>query len=492
VDAAADAKIVSGQALKEADATGEELEPRPLKQKLLFVLVPLGLVAGLVFGVVYWMKSRTENKEHRLVQEAQEEFKRAAEGLPKEEVPVFDAVLHVAAGEHAVRHNTREKLKEGMDEFARAREALRALSSPARNAACAELAVATLELGGTEEQAREQIRIRWTRDVNLKIRPNERLFTVFEELQKTLGLVAGADLEYRTHLARRLTRELVKRGQGVTALELIPRALFAPPEEPEARAVVALEIYRADKGSPLVRKTADEFKARAAELAKAAPVPASIETLFLVLGEKSPLIVSKPPAGAGAPDATRFAYVGWHALKGEGEEALALARRAGPPEVQVRALVLCADWLPDPVPALDAAGGILGAAVKSKKDGSVSPYAVLRLAQIAAAAGRPDQAKQFADFLADDGLKAWARGDAVRLRVGLAPKERADEVWAEVPDDAKKYRAGHAWGRFWVARQNTRVSGKRDDEVKAASAWPAALAPFGKAGVALGLQDRDK
>jgi hypothetical protein len=448
------------------------------------------MLAGLVFGVLYLTRSRTANKEDRLMAEAQEEFARSADGLAKEEVPLFTAVLSTAAGEHALRHNSKEKLKEAMEQFAKARESLRTNTTPTRNAVCTELAVSSLVLGGAEEQAREQIRIRWMPDINLKTRPNERVFTVYEELQKTLALVAGADPEFRNHCARRLTRELTKRGQATLAAELIPVGLFSQTEQAEANAIVALEIYRSDKGSEWPRKLADELKGRAAALSRPRPA-VSAQTLFLILNtEKAPLVVSPPTPGA-VSDAARYAYTGLRLLEGKTDEALAIARRNGLPDSQLRALVLYADWASDPGPALDAALPIISAN-KTKKDVPISPYSVLRLAQIAAAAGKDDLAKQFADQLSDESLKAWAKGDAVRFRLATAPKDRGEDSWAEVPDDLKKLRAGHAWGRLWLARQNTRISGSRSAEVKAVSTWPAAVVPFGKAGIALGLQDQDK
>ena len=306
--------------------------------------------------------------------------------------------------------------------------------------------------------------------------------------------MATADAEFRTHLARRLTRELAKRGQAGMAVDVIPSSLFAQGEQAEAKALVALEIYRGDKGSELPRTvaaSAGELAARAAELAKTNPPPASVQTLFLVLGmDKAPTVVA-PPSGSVLTDPSRYAYTGLRALEGKGDEALAVAKRDGRPESQVRALALCADWSPDPGPALDAALAIITAA-KTRKDVTLSPYSVLRLSQVAAAAGRHEQAKQFADLLADEGLKAWARGDAARLRAAAAPKDKGDEAWVELPDDPKKFRPGHAWGRLSVARHNTTVSGNRDAEAKAVAAWPAALVPFGKAGVALGLQDKGK
>ncbi len=479
---------VSHTALKEADATGVEIEPRPLKQKVMFALLALGLVGALGFGVRSCHTSRTENKEDKLMQEAQAEFAKDADALSKDEKPLFTAIMHSAAGEHALRHNTKEKFKEAMDQYAKARETLRVSSTPARNAVCAELALAFLALGGTEQEARDQVRIRWMPDTNLKTRPNERVFTIFEELQKTLDLVAGTDLEFRTHLARRLARELTARGQPAVAVGLIPVALFNQAEQAEAKAVIALEIYRTDKGSDVPRKVADELKGRLADLTKSPPA-ASAQTLFLALGVDKSFLA--PPGQGAVVDATRIAYTGKLLLEGKTEEALELARRPGRPEGQVRAFVLCAEWSADPTSALTEAYAVLSATA-GKKDVSVSPYNVLRLTQIAAAAGKSDLAKQFAGLLTDEALKAWATGDAVRFRLAAAPREKGDEAWAEVPEDSKKLRAGQVWARLWLARQNARISGSRSDSVKAVSAWPTPIVPFGKAGVALGVQDGDK
>ena len=279
----------------------------------------------------------------------------------------------------------------------------------------------------------------------------------------------------------------MKRKQTALADHLLPRALFSQAEQPEGRAIVALEIYRADKNSDLPQKAANELRDRGAELTKLGP--ASAQTLFLVLKtEKAPTVVSAPTGAAS--DGSRYAYTGFHLLEDRPADALKVAQMTGRPESQLRALALYADWAADPTPALDAALAIVSGA--GKKDTSIAPSSVLRLAQIAAAAGKHDMAKQFAEKLADPGLQAWARGEAVRARLAAAPKEKGDESWAELPDDAKKYRAGHALGRLVLARHNARLSGDRAAEVKTVSAWPAPFSLFGKAGVALGVQDRDK
>jgi DNA-directed RNA polymerase subunit RPC12/RpoP len=490
VQDAAEVKQLSHETVKET-LLEVEYEPRPLKQKVLFVLIGVGLLTSAVFGARYAMQSRTENKEDRLMQEAQGELARdvAADSYPKDELPLFTAVGHIAAGEHAVRHDTKEKLREALDQFAKAREVLRPGAAPARSAVCGELAVALLALGGTDAQVRDEVRIRWVPESGGKYRPNERVFTVFEELRTTLGLVQGADADFRAHLARRLTRELVARGLGAMALELLPLALFAPAELVEARALVALELYRADRNSSAARGAADELKGRPSDALAKAP---SAQILFSALKtEKAPIFLSPPGPGGGAiTEPVRFAYTGIAVLDGRPEDALRVAQRpSSSPDGQLRALTLCADWSADPGPALDAAFALLSAS-KDRKDVKLSPFSALRLVQIAAATGKYELAKQIALLIPDEGLRAWALGDAVRVRLLAAPKEKGEDAAVEVPDDSRKLRAGQAWGRMWIARQNTRISGNRAAEVKAVTAWPAPMVPFGKAGVALGLQDK--
>lgn len=496
VDAAADATIVSRKALVEADATGEEFEPRSLKQMALFGFVIVALVGGLIYGVVSLLTGHANDKENKLMRQSIEEFAKTS-ALPAGEVPVevplCSAVLSIAAGEHAVRHTDGEpkkKLQEAMEHFAKARDALRkAPPGAARNAVAGELAVALLVLGGTEQQAKDQHRIRWAPELTIRPRLNERVYTVHEELRQTLTLVQGAEFEFKNHLARRLTRGLSKHGQAALAVELLPLALFAQPEQDEGKALIALEVLRLEKDSPVPRKAADELKARGPELMKSSPTPASAQALFFALDGDKPRQFLSQPTTEPVLEPARFAYVSKLLMENQPEEALKLAQRRGSVEGQVRALALCADWSTDPVAALDTAIGFVAA---NKGNRAVSPYSVLRLAQVAAEKGRPDQAKEFAKLIADDGLQAWARGSAVQARVAGALKERADEEWAELPPAdklPKDLRAGHAWGRLWVARHNTRLSHNRTAEVKAVSAWPAVVGPFGRAGVALGLQD---
>jgi hypothetical protein len=492
----ASAGIVSRDTLKKADATNEEIEPRPLKQKVMFVLIPLLVLGGIGFGIYSWITSGRERKQDNLVVKAIQLWDETDEGSkpPAAEVPLCAALLRMAAGEYDVRQNEKGKFKEGFDNLNRARDLLKQAAQKdnpkaptaagERNVLLGELAVATLVLGGTEEQAKAETRYRWQPETAAgpkHQRIKDEGSTVHKELSRTLDLLRTADFDTKTLIVRRLTRELVKRGQANLA-DTLHTMLFDPSEVHEAHAIIALEIYRLDRTSDLPRRIADEVKG-------AKPTIPSPTTLFKVLGitDKAAL-VGEPPAAGVPGDQACLAYTGLYLLQEKPDEAVRLALRGGKPEVRLRALALCAEWLDDPGPAVEAA---VSQVTVKKKELVLPQVPIFRLSQRAAEAGKADTAKALADALTDEGLKAWAKAEVgvARLRPPPSSKDPADEAAAEVPDDPRKMRVAHAWARLLVARQNARVGPWKDQ--KFIAGWPAAVQPFGLAGIALGLQDRE-
>src|SRR5207249_864837 len=154
-----------------------------------------------------------------------------------------------------------------------------------------------------------------------------------------------------------------------------------------------------------------ELARKVAEQLKGSPPSPSAQTLLLALKTPNALTLGPPPRDGNVSDPTRTAYAGLWLLEDKPGDALALAQRADRPDEKLRSLVLCADWAADPAPALDAALALLSAHSSKKKEVNFSPYAVMRLSQIAAAAGKAEQAKEFAKFLSDEGAQAWAKGD---------------------------------------------------------------------------------
>jgi hypothetical protein len=498
VQDAAEARIVSGEALREADATGIEYEPRSAKQKAFIVFGVLGIVAFIGFGIWYLVSSRRDNLHHQLMEEAQQDFAQVAQQDAPSEAGLCNALLRTSAAEYTVRQNSEEALKAGRDHYTKALSELQQhRQSPARFHVAGEIASVVIGFGGSDEEVNARQRFAWQPgSQGGKFGMGQKTFTVLEELRKPLEQAAQADIDYKLLLARRLTRELTRKGQEAFAADMLPLALFADPEKDEARAVVALEIHRLNKNSEIPRKIAEALKARIETEERAKPrtihwnpYPASAQILCDAVGvEFRPL--SLPQGNAGLSDNVRFAYTGIFALRGDLERALEVATRgtsADAPQ-KIRSLALCAEWSDPPVRALDAAVVVVNGRGKQ----SLSQSYTARLAEIGMAHGHFQQARELAGSLTDEGLRAWAIGSGLRERAGTNPKDRADEGQIEAPRTPDKVKAGHYWGRLWIARQNARLSGDREAEKAAVNGWsPEVLRRAGLAGIALGLQDRD-
>jgi hypothetical protein len=196
-------------------------------------------------------------------------------------------------------------------------------------------------------------------------------------------------------------------------------------------------------------------------------------------------VLKQKPQGS---DVNRV-MVGVNLLDGKADDALKLAQAKAQPEMQFKSLALCAEWMPSPAPALEAAKKLIDEN-KGKREVVFPPALLVRLTEIAAASGSIDLAKAFASSISDEGTRVWATGNAIHLKLAANPKEKVEEAAVELPEDLKKLRVGHVWAMYSIARRNAMTSGDREGEKKAVGNWPAPLRPFGLAGTALGLQDR--
>jgi hypothetical protein len=498
VQDAAEAKVVSGEALREAEATGEEYEPRPFKQKVLFVLGALALVAGSVLGIRYWFTSRSDDHDHQLMADALKDFPEVAKVDAPTEAGLCSAAVKTAAAEYYLRHNSEESLGKARENYTKALSDLQQRpQTPTRFHVAGEVSSTIIGFGGSDEEVKAKTRFAWQPGTQGgKFGIGQKTYTVLEELRKPLEQAAQADPDFKFILARRLARELTKKGQEAFAADLLPLALFSDSEKDEARAVVALEIHRTNRNSDIPHKVAESLKARidAEQKAKTRtinwnPYPASAQILCEAVGvEFRPLIL--PPGSTAVSDNVRFAFSGAALLKGDVEQALAIATRGTNADApsKLRTLVLCAEWMPDPARALDAAVVV----VSGRGTQILSQSHIVRLVQIGIASGNLQQAKDLAAAITDEGLKAWAFGAGLRFRAAASPNEKLDGGWMEVPNVPDKVKAGHFWSRLWIARQNARLSGDRNVEKSLVTGWsPEVIHRAGLAGIALGLQDRD-
>lgn len=489
-----EARIVSKEAWTQGGGAEQELEPLSVGRRLMWAAVVAAPLLLLLGGGYYAWSVWSSRGQDRFVEEAAAEF--AADDWAPAEAPVAEAVLHTAAGEYELTHTAdRDKaVKKAADHFAKARRKLQEAAGkddpkrptgPERAAAAAELAAAQVGLGGTDAEVKAGERYRWQPEAptGRPLRVNERPVTVFNELQLTLGLLQGADFDTKMATARRLARDLARRGGGALAGDLVVM-LFSESQYPEARAAVALELLKHDPAAELPRQVADDLRGLLEKGGgNAAPFPASAQTLWRVLKtDKAPALLPDKVDDS-SPDPARFALVGQHLLEGRAAEALALATRpGGTVGGRLRALALCAEWS-DPGPAVSAAREVVE---KAGKDVTLPAGVVHRLVQLAAAGGQADAAQRLADALADEGLRVWAKGDIARL----GPPAAADEAAVPVPENPKELRAAHAWHRLNVARQATRATGDRAKVKATADGWGKPLRAFGLAGIGLGLKDR--
>jgi len=509
VQASTQTQSVSVDSMVQSGAIEEDLDPLPLSYRLIVRGIPIALVL-VVLGLAFsWFMKKDVKKQENLMAEALKQF----DSTPKEsQLPaptqmLMKANLELAAGEHEIRMPPQEgknRLKEARDHLSQALGELRLerqkpedRKRPDRNALLGELALVVIQLGGTPDQVKEHTRYPWVPDTTarkiLKISESGQ-HTVHEELQRVLeNLKENSDFDFRIAIARRLVRELVPRGQSLMARNVATQ-LFLPPEQLEAKAIIALEIQRLDPPSSVPTEIARELEAPIREMSTTKakppfPFPSSAQALLRTIPGEKPIMDRKVPAQGPIqePD-LRAAIVDLLSKDpGKSADALALATRsANPIDSKLTGLLQIAEWSTDPGSAFDAAASLVKD-LKSLSPADMKRVAsrVYRLAQLAAKEGKITEAKALADTLPTGGYREWAQGEITRQRIERSPSEPVEAV--ELPEDRSKWCAGHAWGRLAFARQ----AGRLGEDKKKFADWPnGVIKPFALAGLALGMQDK--
>jgi hypothetical protein len=484
---------VSITALKDAGAIEEpEVEARPLSFWVTLATVILVIVGGTA-GAVYWfMKSGKEGKEADAMAEAMkgvEELKDAAHPVPEADRRLMRAGLHIAAGEFHARLNTKEGIKAATKEFAAARRELEAAPKPQqahheRDALFADLAVAQLSLGGTEEQANSEVRLRWSQ-AGAKAPPvgGTVIDYVQTELRQTLTKFNEKEVDkgMRLSAVARITRELCKQGRPDILFEIVAQG-FAPEDALEAKAFALLVASRFGGPEDKIKREAEMILDQLKADEKLAPWPAV--ALFDKFGLKldRPLIPA-PVEDRPAATVTRMAYAALYLGQDKLADAVKLA--SAPPGTAAErfpAMATIAELMADPKPLLEEAAK----EVKSAQGGS--RFHLYRLTRVAADAGAPDKAEAFAKAIPDEGLRELATAEALRGK-WAAGKSVAAAGDLSLPTEPAKTKVGQAWAALLFARHNAKTTGdpaaaKQYDE------WAEKkLRGFGYAGMALGLQD---
>ena len=478
-------QTVFGDTLKRTGVIREELEPRPRWHYVAMVLLPLALVGTIVFGVLAYMNSVQQNQLAGQMDEAVTLID--ADGTatyPEVQVPLFKARIYMAAGEFEARKATSEdELNVALEHFSQAQRLLSsAPRSPGRDMLIGELALAMFSLTGTEAQVDEGSRIPWRPSRTGRARMSGKSYSLQQELDRVLALVAdpgkAMPIVSRLDLVRRLTRKLVEAGQGDLADTMVARAFQGDESLNNATAWVLAERLHAGDAMDAVRPSVERL---------AASLGTTRDPVLFALAQSVQPPLDKvegpaPPSGNGAIDsATRDAYTVIYLLAKDSAKALEVAQRPGSIDDRLESLALVAEWSADPAPPLPIAQEM---AAKAPKSVSVPDFPLVRLSRQAGRSGNTELVSSLAGSIESPGFKAWAWAASAGARTG---NEVLPLDVAPVPDDPKGYQVGHASARLSLARHNARVGGPATDY----SDWNE-FRPFGLAGEALGLQDRER
>ncbi len=484
---------VSLTSLKDAGAIeAPEVEARPVGFWVTLAAVILAIVGGTA-GAVFWvMKSNAQGQEDVAMSEAlkgMDELKDDTSAVPKDDRRLMRASLLIASGEYHARLDTKEGIKEAVKAFAAARRELEAApkTQHERDPLFAELAVAQLKLGGTDEQVKSEARLGWSSQAT-KGPPvgNVVIDYVQTELRQTLSKFAEKEVDkgVRMSAVARLTKELCKQGHADILFETVTQG-FAPEDAGEAQAFTLLVALTNGGPEDKIRRQAELIRDQLKGDANA-PLPWPAVALFGKLGFTD--VDTKripPPVGDGAQVGfpTRLAYSALAVTQDDIPKAVKLA--SGPPGTAAErfsAMAMLAELMADPKPLLDEAARQL----KDAQPGSrVHLY---RLTRAAADAGAPDKAEAFAKAITDDGLREWATAEANRSKWAVG-KTTVAGVDFTLPADVAKMKAGQAWAALLFARHNGRVGGDRGAGKQYDEWAEKKLRSFGYAGMALGLQD---
>lgn len=481
---------VSIGALSEAGAIeAAEVESRPLKDYLVFGGLILAIIAGVSFGVMYLMRSKADGNEAQMMAEATKEVEAIKNDGPlqKGQAPLWRANLHLARSEYELRTNTPAGLKASMKAISEARKELESLPQGfERDWLFAELPSRLVTLGGTEEQAQEDIRLRWSQSSS-KAPPVGASAVTFvqNELRQMLSamLRAGVGYEWRVTSARRVSKELAKLGHAAVLFEILKQG-FEDVEMLDVESSVLLTAQMNGAAEDSIRRNVDNYKQQLAARGAKERKPAAL-ALFAQLNMSDVKVPINPiNPGAVVLSETRQAYALLNLAQGKLEEAKAIANGPGPVSERLDALALLTEFTEQPKIFVDAALA-LNPDIDVRKRTTMSLF---RLAKAAAEHGEIDSATKVAESLTDDGARELALGLVARGKwiVGKAVPSVSD---LQRPENIGKARLGHCVRLLNYARA-TAQGIKQAEATDEYDRWKGGeLRGFGYAGNALGLQD---
>lgn len=457
-------KVNTG-ALVEAGVLDEKKVPltrgQKIKRGLILASVAGVLLAGGLIGSRWWGQKKQVQALKVVLDYANSDTARKQVG------PEGLAVLHVGAGQYLVGTRDRNCGVEARNQFEGALKLLReAPKRPEREGdrdlALTELALALIDLAGTGEDVRLDLRASW--DTTQKM-----LRAVLKEVSEP---------EARLEALRRVARRLLAHGQAPRVAALASQVYTGSTEGlPEALAVAGLELFQAGQTAEAERVVV-RVLAAFNNPKKQPPLRPAVVALAMALGKKPP-----PKSGKGVIEGENefIGHVEGLARQGKLDEARQKARGAPRAEVRFRALVAVASAEPGDAAAgdVEAARQVFEAELRGKSEVA---WDAVRLARLGAAGG-----------VAEERLQALAAGIPVRPLRGQAQlailrgrlESSKQVVGADALDKVEAKTLAHHLAREALAQHNIRHDGGYDSTVQG---WEEPARTFGTLGVLLGRQ----
>lgn len=463
---------VSPEVLKEAGAIPDDREKLTRVQILKRVLVVGVPVILLGLGVWWGLEFISGNKQYKLVNGVRGTVEAAEKSKKSNLRPEAVAALHRGMGEWFARSNVRESREQAQKQFEASRQKLSGLFTTDHDVVVIELALTEVLLGGSDKEAEEGHRVKWS-DLGNSLKKH----TLTAILPTSEGRI-----EARVLATRAVARRLTEKGQTRQAEGLL-RGVLTEPEDwrPEAYGLAGLEWLKVDQAEAEKQARAGLELYNPAVVGKGKPPDASPSLIALCLALKKPDLLPKAWREKDGEESTNMRVRQGHAIGltlQKNPHGLEVAKKMlGPP--RVHALLDAASVIQTPEKAKPYVETAL-----DLTDSSVSSWTRTRLVLQAVRCGLLDRAGKLAASIPDVGLRGWAQLQV--LRASLAATEakveyaRADEV------DSKSV----SW--FLAKEAVARHNAKHDRNTLATvEKWDEPVRWFGQVGYALGLQDKE-
>jgi hypothetical protein len=425
------------------------------------------------------------------MEKAVQEIEDKNEGSKK---PEFQAAIHRFAGEYHVRAaKNEEELKTALGSFNKALDFLQSKAdaplaepvgdeppkrkpTPDRDAMLVELGVSLVVCGPDAKDSNTERRLPWDK--------------VQTMVRRCLDKVPPDEVELRTRSLRLLMRKLAERDQGPLVAVNVAHSIGSDDELPELMGRIGIELLLLGKKDQ-AKQVLDKITAGAQ------PQPAWT-ALWLGLNAGDPPAdsphVQRPAKDPKDIDrSTVLAYAEGRALQGRWDDALAVAHLAAGTTDRVDALIRIAAAAME-LGKADVAGGCIEEIVPlvntQPKGTSLPPWLLARGAELAARAGKMAAVQPILDAINDDSVRSWAKLDVLRVKLAGQRKQKADESWLEAIAQPEQATLAQALAQAEVARHN--LAAGESSYTRSVEALPKGIIrPFGYAGIALGIQDRN-